>query len=136
MAGPRIIIAKLGLDGHDRGAKIVAHMFREAGYEVIYTGLRQTPAMVAAATVQEDAQLVGVSMLSGAHNTLVPELLRLLKEQGSDAAVLLGGIIPAADRHELLDAGVAAIFEPGEQTADILAAAREALAGADAEGVR
>ncbi|MCU1614617.1 MAG: cobalamin B12-binding domain protein [Frankiales bacterium] len=129
MIGPRIIIAKLGLDGHDRGAKIVARMFRDAGYEVMYTGLRQTPAMVATAALQEDAELVGVSLLSGAHNTLVPELLRLLKENGSDAVVLLGGIIPAADRPALLDAGVAAIFEPGEQTESILAATRAALDG-------
>jgi methylmalonyl-CoA mutase C-terminal domain/subunit len=134
VARVRIIIAKLGLDGHDRGAKIVAHMFRDAGYEVIYTGLRQTPMAVAAAALQEDAQLVGVSMLSGAHNTLVPELLRLLREMESDALVLLGGIIPAADRQALLDAGVAAIFEPGEQSESILAAARAALNGTSVAG--
>jgi methylmalonyl-CoA mutase C-terminal domain/subunit len=123
----RIVIAKLGLDGHDRGAKVVAHMFRDAGYEVIYTGLRQTPEMVAATAVQEDAVLVGVSMLSGAHNTLVPALVRLLRDSGSPAAVLVGGIIPGTDRSGLLDAGVSAIFEPGMGTAEILAGAREAL---------
>ena len=127
----RVIIAKLGLDGHDRGAKVVARIFRDAGYEVVYTGLRQTPATVAAAAVQEDAQLVGVSMLSGAHNVLVPELVRLLREQGSTAAVFLGGIIPEADRPALLAAGVNAIFEPGHRADAILAAARRAIEDGD-----
>lgn len=123
----RIIIAKLGLDGHDRGAKVIARIFRDAGYEVIYTGLRQTPASVAAAAIQEDADLVGVSMLSGAHTILVPQLVRLLRESGSDAPVLLGGIIPDADRDILRDAGVAAIFQPGQRSDAILSSAREFL---------
>jgi methylmalonyl-CoA mutase C-terminal domain/subunit len=123
----RIIIAKLGLDGHDRGAKVVARIFRDAGYEVIYTGLRQTPASVAATAVQEDADLVGVSMLSGAHTILVPQLVQLLRESGSDAPVLLGGIIPDADRDVLRDAGVAAIFQPGQRSDTILSSAKELL---------
>jgi methylmalonyl-CoA mutase, C-terminal domain len=123
----RILIAKLGLDGHDRGAKVVARTLRDAGFEVIYTGLKQSPDAVAAVAVQEDVDLVGVSLLSGAHAVLVPELMRLLRAQGSEARVLLGGIIPEADRDDLLQAGVSAIFGPGESGATIVAATKALL---------
>ena len=103
----RVLIAKPGLDGHDRGAKIIARALRDAGMEVIYTGLRQTPEMIASAAVQEDVDVIGLSILSGAHNTLVPQLLDLLKQKGmSDVTVLLGGTIPEADIAGLKKAGV------------------------------
>ena len=118
----RILIAKLGLDGHDRGAKVIARGLRDSGFEVIYTGIRQTPAMVARAALQEDVDLLAISILSGAHNTLVPKVIELLKEQGQgDVPVLLGGIIPEADRPDMRSAGVAEIFGPGttiKETAD------------------
>ncbi|HWN40999.1 MAG TPA: cobalamin B12-binding domain-containing protein, partial [Thermoanaerobaculia bacterium] len=109
----RILIAKPGLDGHDRGAKVVARALRDAGYEVIYTGLRQTPEQIAAAAVQEDVDAVGLSILSGAHNVLLPEITRLLKEQGAgDILVFAGGIIPEQDMVGLKTAGIDAIFLP------------------------
>jgi methylmalonyl-CoA mutase, C-terminal domain len=117
----RILIAKPGLDGHDRGAKVVARALRDAGYEVIYTGLRQTPEQIAAAAVQEDVDAVGLSILSGAHNSLLPEITRLLQEQGADdVLVFAGGIIPEQDVVGLKQAGIDAIFLPGTSTKDIV----------------
>jgi methylmalonyl-CoA mutase, C-terminal domain len=117
----RVLIAKPGLDGHDRGAKVIARALRDAGMEVIYTGLRQTPEMIAAAAVQEDVDVIGLSILSGAHNTLCPQLMRLLHEKGmDDVTVLVGGIIPGADIAELKKAGIAEIFLPGTSTQDII----------------
>ena len=117
----RVLIAKPGLDGHDRGAKIIARALRDAGMEVIYTGLRQTPEMIASAAVQEDVDVIGLSILSGAHNTLVPQLLDLLRQKGmSEVTVLLGGTIPEADIAALKNAGVAEIFLPGTPTQNIV----------------
>jgi methylmalonyl-CoA mutase, C-terminal domain len=122
----RVLIAKPGLDGHDRGAKIIARALRDAGMEVIYTGLRQTPEMIVSAALQEDVDVIGLSILSGAHNTLVPQLLDLLKQKGmNDVAVLLGGTIPEADIPGLKAAGVAEIFLPGASTQDIVTFVRE-----------
>jgi methylmalonyl-CoA mutase C-terminal domain/subunit len=116
----RVLIAKPGLDGHDRGAKVVARGLRDAGMEVIYTGLRQTPEMIAAAALQEDVDAVGLSILSGAHMTLVPRVLRLLQEQGqANVAVFVGGIVPNEDVPALLHAGVKAIYGPGTSLDDI-----------------
>ncbi len=117
----RILIAKPGLDGHDRGAKVVARALGDAGHEVIYTGLRQTPEQIAAAAVQEDVDAVGLSILSGAHNVLLPEVTRLLREQGAeDILVFAGGIIPEQDIQGLKSAGVDAIFLPGTSTRTIV----------------
>jgi len=117
----RILIAKPGLDGHDRGAKVVARALRDAGFEVIYTGLRQTPEQVASAAVQEDVDAVGLSILSGAHNRLLPEVTRLLREAGAgDILVFAGGIIPERDIEPLRAAGVDEIFLPGTSTAAIV----------------
>src|SRR5271168_5008495 len=110
----RVLIAKPGLDGHDRGAKIIARALRDAGMDVIYTGLRQTPEMIASAAAQEDVDVIGLSILSGAHNTLVPHLIGLLKQQEMlDVKVLLGGTIPANDIPALKEAGIAEVFLPG-----------------------
>src|SRR5260370_1177281 len=109
----RVLIAKPGLDGHDRGAKIIARALRDAGMEVIYTGLRQTPEMIASAAVQEDVDVIGLSILSGAHNTLCPQLMKLLHEKGmDDVTVLVGGIIPEPDIAALKKSGIAEIFLP------------------------
>lgn len=117
----RILVAKPGLDGHDRGAKVVARALRDAGFEVIYTGLHQTPEMVVNAAIQEDVDCVGLSILSGAHNYLFPEVLKLLKENGAtDVAVFGGGIIPDEDIQGLKDAGVKAIFRPGTTIEEIV----------------
>ncbi|MGE4190060.1 MAG: cobalamin B12-binding domain-containing protein [Thermoanaerobaculia bacterium] len=117
----RILIAKPGLVGHDRGAKVVARALRDAGYEVIYTGLRQTPKQIANAAVQEDVDAVGLSILSGAHNRLLPEVIRLLREAGADdVLVFAGGIIPDRDVGTLKSAGVDQIFLPGTSTGDIV----------------
>jgi methylmalonyl-CoA mutase, C-terminal domain len=117
----RILIATPGLDGHDRGAKVVARALRDAGYEVIYTGLRQTPEQIAAAAVQEDVDAVGLSILSGAHNALLPEVTRLLREQGAeDILVFAGGIIPEQDIPGLKGAGIDEIFLPGTSTKAIV----------------
>jgi methylmalonyl-CoA mutase, C-terminal domain len=127
----RILIAKPGLDGHDRGAKVVARALRDAGYEVIYTGLRQTPEQIAAAAVQEDVDAVGLSILSGAHNSLLPEVTRLLREQGAgDVLVFAGGIIPEQDMAGLKTAGVDAIFLPGTSTQVIVQYLRDRLEAA------
>ena len=122
----RILVAKPGLDGHDRGAKIIARALRDGGFEVIYTGLHQTPEMIAEAAVQEDVDAVGLSILSGAHMTLFPEVIRLLKEKGVDDVTLFGGgIIPDEDARKLADLGVKAIFTPGATTEDIVKWVRE-----------
>jgi methylmalonyl-CoA mutase C-terminal domain/subunit len=127
----RILIAKPGLDGHDRGAKVVARALRDAGYEVIYTGLRQTPEQIAAAAVQEDVDAVGLSILSGAHNSLLPEITRLLREQGAgDILVFAGGIIPEQDLEGLQRAGIDAVFLPGTSTKDIVQYLRSRLSAA------
>ena len=118
---PRILVAKPGLDGHDRGIKVVARALRDAGVEVIYTGLHQTPEQIAAAAIQEDVDAVGLSCLSGAHMTLFPRVVDLLREQGGDAIqVFGGGIIPESDIPKLKDAGIAEIFTPGAPTKDII----------------
>jgi methylmalonyl-CoA mutase C-terminal domain/subunit len=125
----RVLIAKPGLDGHDRGAKIIARALRDAGMEVIYTGLRQTPEMIASAAAQEDVDVIGLSILSGAHNTLAPQLMELLKQKGMiDVTVLLGGTIPEADIPTLKKAGIAEIFLPGTSTQDIVAFIRKRAA--------
>ena len=116
----RVVVAKPGLDGHDRGARVIARALREAGFEVIYTGLHQTPEQIVATVIQEDADAVGLSILSGAHMTLFPRIIDTLGEQGaSDVLVFAGGIIPAADIVELKQTGVAEIFTPGAPLADI-----------------
>jgi methylmalonyl-CoA mutase, C-terminal domain len=125
----RVLIAKPGLDGHDRGAKIIARALRDAGMEVIYTGLRQTPEMIASAAVQEDVDVIGLSILSGAHNTLCPRLMELLREKGmTDVTVLIGGIIPEADIPALKKAGIAEIFLPGTTTQSIVDFIRSRIA--------
>ncbi len=122
----RVLVAKPGLDGHDRGAKVIARALRDAGMEVIYTGLRQTPEMIAAAALQEDVDAVGVSILSGAHNTLCPRIVQLLRDQGmDDCLVLLGGIVPQEDIAKLKSQGVAEIFLPGTSTENIVMFLRE-----------
>ena len=108
-----MLVAKVGLDGHDRGVKVVARILRDAGYEVIYTGLFQTPDTVAAAAVDEDVDAIGLSMLSGAHMTLAPKVVAKLREAGVDIPVVVGGIIPAADVQKLIDLGVAGVLTPG-----------------------
>ena len=122
----RVLVAKPGLDGHDRGAKVIARALRDAGMEVIYTGLRQTPEMIAAAALQEDVDAVGISILSGAHNTLCPRIVGLLREQGmDDCLVLVGGIVPQEDIARLKEMGVAAVFLPGTSTGEIAEFLRE-----------
>ena len=124
----RVVIAKPGLDGHDRGAKVVARALRDAGMEVVYTGLRQTPQQIVAAVVQEDAQVLGLSILSGAHNQIFPEVMRLLKEQGADdVLVFAGGIIPDGDVPGLKALGIREIFQPGTNTDDLVAFVRREL---------
>ena len=118
----RVLVAKPGLDGHDRGAKVIASAFRDAGFEVIYTGLHQTPEMIVSAAVQEDVDLVGLSTLSGAHNSLFPKVVSLLREAGAaDIIVFAGGVIPDADIPGLKAAGVAEVFTPGTPVRDIIA---------------
>lgn len=117
----RVIVAKPGLDGHDRGAKVVARALRDAGFEVIYTGLRQTPEQIVEAALSEDVNVVALSLLSGAHNTLFPKIVELLKEKGmGDVLVVGGGVIPDADIPGLKEAGVSAVFTPGTPTADVI----------------
>ncbi|HEX5527546.1 MAG TPA: cobalamin B12-binding domain-containing protein [Solirubrobacterales bacterium] len=122
----RVVVAKPGLDGHDRGAKIIARALRDAGMEVIYTGLHQTPEQIAETVIQEDADAVGLSILSGAHMTLVPKVVELLRAQGvDDVLVTVGGTIPADDIPELKELGVAEVFTPGAGTDDIVEFIRE-----------
>jgi methylmalonyl-CoA mutase C-terminal domain/subunit len=117
----RVVIAKPGLDGHDRGAKVIARALRDAGMEVIYTGLRQTPEQIVAAALQEDADVIGLSILSGAHNSICPRLMELLREKGlEDVLVVLGGIIPDADLPALHAIGVSGVFRPGASMQDII----------------
>jgi methylmalonyl-CoA mutase, C-terminal domain len=123
----RVLVAKPGLDGHDRGAKIIARALRDAGMEVIYTGLRQTPEMIVNAALQEDVQVIGLSILSGAHNAIVPRVLALLREKEmAGVKVIVGGIIPDEDARELERQGVAAVFQPGASIETIVSAVRQA----------
>lgn len=124
----RILVAKVGLDGHDRGIKVVARLLRDAGHEVIYTGLFQTPETVAAAAVDEDVDLVGLSMLSGAHLTLAPLVVEQLRARGADIPVVVGGIVPDADLPMLEAAGIAAVLTPGAAAEQILATVAAVLA--------
>jgi len=125
----RVLVAKPGLDGHDRGAKVVASALRDAGMEVIYTGLHQTPEMIVEAAIQEDVDVVGLSLLSGAHMTLFPRVVGLLKDQGAaDKLVVAGGIIPEEDHAPLKDAGVAEVFGPGTPTSRIVEYIQQAMA--------
>lgn len=124
----RVLIAKPGLDGHDRGAKIIARALRDAGMEVIYTGLRQTPEQIVAAAIQEDVDAIGLSILSGAHNVLFPEVMRLLEEEGGkDIVVFAGGIIPEQDVAKLKELGIREIFLPGTRTTTAVDAIRAAV---------
>ena len=125
----RVLVAKPGLDGHDRGAKVVASALRDAGMEVIYTGLHQTPEMIVNAAIQEDVDVVALSILSGAHMTMFPRVLKLLKEAGADDVVVTGGgVIPADDMEELIKMGVDRLFGPGSDTREIAAYIREVVA--------
>jgi methylmalonyl-CoA mutase, C-terminal domain len=126
----RVVVAKPGLDGHDRGAKIIARALRDAGMEVIYTGLHQTPEQIVETVLQEDADAVGLSILSGAHMTLVPKVVQLLEDEGvDDVLVTVGGTIPADDIPELKEKGVAAVFTPGASTQEIIDYIRSEAAG-------
>jgi methylmalonyl-CoA mutase C-terminal domain/subunit len=131
----RVVVAKVGLDGHDRGAKIIARALRDAGMEVIYTGLHQTPEQIVAAALQEDADAVGISILSGAHMTLVPRIVKLLRERDAgDVVVVVGGTIPDRDIAALKELGVAGVFTPGTKVEDIVAFVRAACQPAAAAG--
>ena len=122
----RVLVAKPGLDGHDRGAKVIARALRDAGMEVIYTGLRQTPEQIVSASLQEDVEFIGLSILSGAHTVIVPRVMALLKENGmDDVRVILGGIIPDSDVETMKELGVAAIFQPGTSLESIVTFLRE-----------
>ncbi len=123
----RVLVAKVGLDGHDRGVKVVARILRDAGYEVIYTGLFQTPETVAAAAVDEDVDAIGLSMLSGAHMTLAPLVVEAVRERGTDIPVIVGGIVPDQDIADLREAGVAAVLTPGAAAEEIVATVRSVL---------
>jgi methylmalonyl-CoA mutase C-terminal domain/subunit len=124
----RVLVAKPGLDGHDRGAKVIARALRDAGMEVIYTGLRQSPEMIVSAALQEDVQVIGLSILSGAHNAIVPRILELLREKKmEDVQVVVGGIIPDDDAAELKKLGVAAVFQPGASLEEIVGFLRSAV---------
>jgi methylmalonyl-CoA mutase, C-terminal domain len=117
----RVLVAKPGLDGHDRGAKVIARALRDAGMEVIYTGLRQTPEMIVNSALQEDVQVIGLSILSGAHNAIVPRVMELLKQQQmSDVLVIVGGIVPDEDALQLKRLGVAAVYQPGASLEEIV----------------
>ncbi len=133
MSGERILIAKVGLDGHDRGIKVVARILRDAGYEVIYTGLFQTPETVAAAAVDEDVDAIGLSMLSGAHMTLAPLVVEEVRKRGSEIPVILGGIVPDHDLEALRQAGITTVLTPGATAVEIAEQVAAALAAAGAE---
>ena len=125
----RVLVAKPGLDGHDRGAKVIARALRDAGMEVIYTGLRQTPEMIVNAALQEDVQVIGLSILSGAHNAIVPRVLELLREKNmTDVKVVVGGIIPDDDAENLKQQGVAGVFQPGASLEGIVGFIQSAVA--------
>jgi methylmalonyl-CoA mutase, C-terminal domain len=125
----RVLVAKPGLDGHDRGAKVIARALRDAGMEVIYTGLRQTPEMIVNAALQEDVQVIGLSILSGAHNAIVPRVIELLREKNmTDVKVIVGGIVPDEDAAELKRLGVAEVFQPGASLEGIVNFIRGAVA--------
>jgi len=127
----RVLVAKPGLDGHDRGAKVIARALRDAGMEVVYTGLRQTPEMIVNAALQEDVQVIGLSILSGAHNAIVPRVMDLLHEKAmDDVLVVVGGTIPDDDAGELKKKGVAAVFQPGAALDDIVAFVKNAVSTA------
>jgi methylmalonyl-CoA mutase C-terminal domain/subunit len=123
----RVLVAKVGLDGHDRGAHVIARAFRDAGFEVVYSGLHRSPEEIVAAAVQEDVDVVGISILSGAHNTLVPDILDGLEERGAlaDTLVVVGGIVPESDRAELIERGVGEVFGPGTAMAEAVEYVRE-----------
>jgi methylmalonyl-CoA mutase C-terminal domain/subunit len=124
----RVLVAKPGLDGHDRGAKVIARALRDAGMEVVYTGLRQTPEMIVNAALQEDVQVIGLSILSGAHNAIVPRVMELLKQnQMTDVVVIVGGIVPDEDAAELKRQGVGAVFQPGSSLRNIVEFIRGAV---------
>ncbi len=123
----RVLVAKVGLDGHDRGVKVVARILRDAGFEVVYTGLFQTPETVAAAAIDEDVDAIGLSMLSGAHLTLAPLVVAALRERGVDIPVVVGGIVPPHDVDELRAAGVASVLTPGATAVEVVAALRGAI---------
>ena len=128
MESDRVLVAKVGLDGHDRGIKVVARTLRDAGFEVIYTGLFQTPEKVAAAAVDEDVDAIGLSMLSGAHMTLAPLVVERVRARGLDIPVVVGGIIPDRDVPKLLEAGVAAVLGPGATADEVVRTVRDAIA--------
>ena len=128
----RVLVAKPGLDGHDRGAKVVARGLRDAGFEVIYTGLHQTPEMVVMAALQEDVDIVGLSILSGAHIPLVNAIQDLMKKEGLEKPIFVGGIIPQDDAEQLIQSGVAAVFGPGSSIGEIEARIRQIVAAAEA----
>lgn len=128
----RVLVAKVGLDGHDRGIKVVARLLRDAGMEVVYTGLFQTPETVAIAAIQEDVDVVGLSMLSGAHLTLAPLVVEALRAKGSDIPVIVGGIVPNNDLEDLRAAGVAAVFGPGANAEDMVSSINDVVAQARA----
>ncbi len=131
----RVLIGKPGLDGHDRGAKVIARALRDAGMEVVYTGLHQSPDDIVATAIQEDVDVVGLSLLSGAHMTLVPAIIERLKAEGApEVAVLVGGIIPQADADLLLAAGARGVFGPGTNTQQVVRAVEEAVAVGRAQG--
>ena len=124
----RVLVAKIGLDGHDRGAKVIAQAFKDAGMEVIYTGLRQTPEKIAETAIQEDVQVVGISILSGAHMQLLPPVCELLRNQGAgDILIIAGGVIPKEDIAFLKKAGIAEVFTPGTSTGEIIGFVKESL---------
>ena len=123
----RVLVAKVGLDGHDRGIKVVARLLRDAGMEVIYTGLFQTPETVAIAAIQEDVDVVGLSMLSGAHLTLAPMVVEALRAKGSDIPVVVGGIVPNNDLEDMRAAGVAAVFGPGASAEEMVASINQVV---------
>jgi methylmalonyl-CoA mutase C-terminal domain/subunit len=127
MAGERVLVAKVGLDGHDRGVKVVARILRDAGYEVIYTGLFQTPDTVAAAAVDEDVDAIGLSLLSGAHMTLAPAVVDKVRGRGADIPVVVGGIVPDQDVEALEAAGVAKVLRPGASADQVVEAVRSAI---------